>query len=92
MRVRVLGCLSAGLLLASEVPDDVLPDLIETLHDPEPKVRANVALVLARQPQVPDQTAKLLLPLMLNGAARESDIVFVAAPSPTGASLPRGPG
>jgi HEAT repeat protein len=44
---------SAGLILVAELPDEVVPELIESLHDPEARVRSNAARVLLRIDPLP---------------------------------------
>jgi HEAT repeat protein len=52
---------SAAWLKEPEVPEEVLPVLVETLRDPESQVRANVAGVLARLDALPAGAVEALL-------------------------------
>jgi HEAT repeat protein len=52
---------SAGLLMAGEIPPDVIPEVVEALRDPEIQVQANAARVLGRLDHLPRSAIEPLI-------------------------------
>ena len=59
---------SGGLMIAAEIPAEVIPDLIDALHDPEVQVRANAAHVLGRLDPLPSEAIPLLIECTTDGS------------------------
>jgi HEAT repeat protein len=71
--IRVVA--SAGWLIASAIPDDAVPTLVEALRDPENRVRANAASALARLNAIPDEA----IPLLIDCVGDASDALRLSA-------------
>lgn len=52
---------ACGLADRAELPDDLVPLLVDGLRDPAPTVRAHVATALGRLPELPDEAVPLLI-------------------------------
>jgi HEAT repeat protein len=52
---------SAGLIKLGACPEEILPDLVETLRDPDLRVRANGVAVFVKLETLPAETETLLV-------------------------------
>jgi HEAT repeat protein len=75
---------SAGFIKAAEITEDIIPDLIAALRDPEIQVRANAARVLARLDSLPAEAIALLRECLAdpNDALRLNAALALRAASP----------
>jgi HEAT repeat protein len=77
---------SGGLMKLEPVTEEIAPALLEALHDPEQRVRANAAAVLARCPKLPPEAEAPLVACTtseLTATRRNAALALRLVDSPT---------